>query len=539
MFSSLRTRVSPSGGHPDPWVIAITGGTLVAFVAAALAAPEAVSSVIDTAFGWSAAWFGAYWQLLVLATFAVMTVLALSRYGRVRMGGDVAPGFSWFRWVAMILTTLLAAGGIFWAASEPIAHYVDAPPQYADSAGGMEGAAVAMAQSFTHWGFGAWAIGGSLATLVMMRGVEKGLPLRPRTLLWPLMGERVRTHWVGTVADIACVLAVVAGTVGPIGFLGLQVSYIAGEAFGLPDGYTTQATVIIGLALIATVSVLSGLTRGIQLLSRFNIYGAIALILAVVSLASAPFVLDLYLQAGAVHLRELAPMMLFRGDTEWLSYWTVFFAGWFIGYGPLMAIFIARISRGRTVRQIYIGATLLPAVVTSVWFTSLGGSGLWLEIQNPGTVSDAYAQDGLPASALAIVQALPLSGALAVLMVIVTLIFFASTMDAMSYAISTSSMYSGEPTPLVRAFWCMGMGVAAAALLLIGDGGVEALQSFIVISAVPVGLVLLPALWGAPRLVRDMAMEQGVVPRPEPRPTAQVVDQGGLEPVTVGAGKGD
>lgn len=373
----------------------------------------------------------------------------------------------------------------------------------------------------------------------MMRGVEKGLPLRPRTLLWPLMGERVRTHWVGTVADIACVLAVVAGTVGPIGFLGLQVSYIAGEAFGLPDGYTTQATVIIGLALIATVSVLSGLTRGIQLLSRFNIYGAIALILAVVSLASAPFVLDLYLQAGAVHLRELAPMMLFRGDTEWLSYWTVFFAGWFIGYGPLMAIFIARISRGRTVRQIYIGATLLPAVVTSVWFTSLGGSGLWLEIQNPGTVSDAYAQDGLPASALAIVQALPLSGALAVLMVIVTLIFFASTMDAMSYAISTSSMYSGEPTPLVRAFWCMGMGVAAAALLLIGDGGVEALQSFIVISAVPVGLVLLPALWGAPRLVRDMAMEQGVVPRPEPRPTAQVVDQGGLEPVTVGAGKGD
>lgn len=538
MFSSLRTRVSPRGGHPDPWVIAITGGTLVAFVTAALAAPEAVSSAIDTAFGWSAAWFGAYWQLLLVATFAVMTVLALSRYGRVRMGGDLAPGFSWFRWVAMILTTLLAAGGIFWAASEPIAHYVDAPPQYADSAGGMEGAAVAMAQSFTHWGFGAWAVGGSLATLVMMRGVEKGLPLRPRTLLWPLLGERVRTHWIGAAADIACVLAVVAGTVGPIGFLGLQVSYIAGEAFGLPSGYATQAVVIISLSLIATVSVLSGLTRGIQLLSRLNVYGAIALILAIVALASAPFVIDLYLQASAVHLREMLPMMLFRGDAEWLGYWTVFFAGWFIGYGPLMAIFIARISRGRTVRQIYIGATLLPAVITSVWFTALGGSGLWLEIQDPGTVSGPYAQDGLPAGALAIIQALPLSSALAMLMVVVTLIFFASTMDAMSYAISTSSMYSGEPTPLVRAFWCMGMGVAAAVLLLIGDGGVEALQSFIVVSAVPVGLVLLPPLWGAPRLVRQMAVEQGVVPRPAPEPTAQVVDQGGLEPVPAGADKG-
>ncbi|WP_017577397.1 BCCT family transporter [Nocardiopsis kunsanensis] len=537
MFSSLRTRVSSRGGHPDPWVIAVTGGTLVAFVAAALAAPEAVSSAIDTAFGWSAAWFGAYWQLLLVATFATMTVLALSRYGRVRMGGDVAPAFTWFRWVAMILTTLLAAGGVFWAASEPIAHYVDAPPQYAGSAGGMEGAALAMAQSFTHWGFGAWAIGGSLATLVMMRGAEKGLPLRPRTLLWPLMGERVRTHWVGTLADIACVLAVVAGTVGPIGFLGLQVSYIAGEAFGLPNGYATQAVVIIGLALIATVSVLTGLTRGIELLSRINIYGAIAMVLAIVALASAPFVIDLYLQAGAVHLRELAPMMLFRGDTEWLGYWTVFFAGWFIGYGPLMAIFIARISRGRTVRQIYIGATLLPTVVTSVWFTALGGSGLWLEIQNPGTVSDAYAQDGLPAAALAIVQALPLSAVMAVLMVVVTLVFFASTMDTMSYAISLSSVHSGEPSLLVRAFWCMGMGVAAAVLLLIGDGGVEALQSFIVVSAVPVGLVLLPSVWGAPRLVRQMAVEQGVVHPPVPKPTAQAADQAGLESVTVGTDK--
>ena len=337
-------------------------------------------------------------------------------------------------------------------------------------------------------------------------------------------------------ADIACILAVVAGTVGPIGFLGLQVSYIAGEAFGLPDGYATQAVVVIGLALIATVSVLTGLTRGIQLLSRFNVYGAIAMVLSIVGLASVPFVTDLFLQSGAVHAREILPMMLFRGDAEWLGYWTVFFAGWFIGYGPLMAIFIARISRGRTVRQIYVGATVLPTVVTSVWFTALGGSGLWLEIQNPGTVSDAYAEDGLPASALAIVQALPLSGVMAVVMVVVSLIFFASTMDAMSYSISTSSMHSGEePTPLVRAFWCLGMGVAAAVLLLIGDGGVEALQSFIVVSAVPVGLILLPTLWGAPRLVREMAVEQGVVPAPRTEPATQAGEENTPGPTKVDA----
>ncbi|MBR8743048.1 BCCT family transporter [Nocardiopsis sp. MG754419] len=511
MSSTQHTRVPETGRRPDPWVIGVSGGLLVLFVLFALLSPGRVSAGVDTAFGWSARWFGAYWQVLLLATVAISTVLAFSRYGRVRMGGALTPDFGWFRWVAMVLTTLLAAGGVFWAAAEPLAHYVDPPPQYADTAGGMDGAAMALAQSFVHWGFPAWAVGGSLATLVMMRGVEKGLPLRPRTLLWPILGDRVRTHWLGTLADICCVLAVVAGTVGPIGFLGLQMSYIGGEMFGLSSGYGTQVVLIAGLTLVATVSVLSGLNRGIQLLSRINVWAALVLIVSIVGLASLPYVVDLFLQATAVHVREFVPMALYRGDEGWLGYWTVFFFGWFIGYGPLMAIFIARISRGRTVRQIYVGATVLPSLVTMVWFTALGGTGLWLEQQDPGVISGPYNEHGLPAAALSIVQALPFSAVLAVIMVVVTLIFFAATLDAMSYAISMSSMREGEPHPGVRAFWCVGMGAAAVALLTIGDNGVQALQSFIVVTAVPVGLVLLPTLWGAPRLVREMAVEQGIV----------------------------
>lgn len=517
MSSTPSTRVPETGRRPDPWVVGVSGGLLIAFVLAALVSPSGVSAAVDAAFAWSARWFGAYWQVLLLATVVIATILAFSRYGRVRMGGTDAPGFTWFRWVAMVLTTLLAAGGVFWAAAEPLAHYVDPPPQYAHMAGGMEGASVALAQTFVHWGFPAWAIGGSLATLVMMRGVEKGMPLRPRTLLWPLMGERVRTHWIGAVADISCVVAVVAGTVGPIGFLGLQMSYIGGEMFGVGSGFGTQVAIILGLTVVATISVLSGLDRGIQLLSRINVWAALVLIVCVVGLSSLPFVVDLFLQASAVHVREFVPMALFRGDTEWLGYWTVFFFGWFIGYGPIMAIFIARISKGRTVRQIYVGATVLPAVVTSVWFTALGGSGLWLEQRDPGAVSGPYEEHGLPAAALAIVQALPLSAVLALIMVVVTLIFFAATLDAMSYSISSASMHSGEPFPWVRAFWCLGMGAAAIVLLTVGDNGVQALQSFIVVTAVPVGLILLPTLWSAPRLVREMAVEQGIVPAPAPR----------------------
>jgi glycine betaine transporter len=520
MSSTSRTPVPETGRRPDLWVVGVSGGLLVAFVLAALVAPAWVGNAVDTAFTWSGRWFGAYWQVLLLATVVIATILAFSRYGRVRMGGTDTPGFSLFRWVAMVLTTLLAAGGVFWAAAEPLAHYVDPPPQYADVQGGMEGASLALAQSFVHWGFPAWAIGGSLATLVMMRGVEKGMPLRPRTLLWPVMGERIRTHWIGTVADISCVVAVVAGTVGPIGFLGLQMSYIGGEMFGVGSGFSTQVIIIVGLTIVATISVLSGLDRGIQLLSRINVWAALVLILCIVGLSSLPYVVDLFLQASAVHVREFIPMALFRGDEEWLGYWTVFFFGWFIGYGPIMAIFIARISKGRTVRQIYVGATVLPAVVTSVWFTALGGSGLWLEQNDPGVVSEPYAEHGLPAAALAIVQALPLSAVLALIMVVVTLIFFAATLDAMSFSISSASMRSGDPFPWVRAFWCVGMGAAAIALLTVGDNGVQALQSFIVVTAVPVGLILMPTLWSAPRLVREMAVEQGIVTVPEPRSTA-------------------
>lgn len=520
MSFTPRTRVPETGRRPDPWVVGVSGGLLVAFVLAARVAPTRVGDAVDTAFAWSARWFGAYWQVLLLATLLIATILAFSRYGRVRMGGTDTPGFSWFRWVAMVLTTLLAAGGVFWAAAEPLAHYVDPPPQYAHLEGGMEGASIALAQSFVHWGFPAWAIGGSLATLVMMRGVEKGMPLRPRTLLWPIMGERIRTHWIGTVADISCVVAVVAGTVGPIGFLGLQMSYIGGEMFGVGSGFGTQVAIIVGLTVVATVSVLSGLNRGIQLLSRINVWAALVLILCIVGLSSLPYVVDLFLQASAVHVREFVPMTLFRGDEEWLGYWTVFFFGWFIGYGPIMAIFIARISKGRTVRQIFVGATVLPAVVTAVWFTALGGSGLWLEQRDPGAISGPYAEHGLPAAALAIVQALPLSTVLALIMIVVTLIFFAATLDAMSYSISSASMRSGEPFAWVRAFWCVGMGAAAIVLLTVGDNGVQALQSFIVVTAVPVGLILLPTLWSAPRLIKEMAVEQGIVTAPEPRPVA-------------------
>ena len=179
-------------------------------------------------------------------TFLISLVVCLLPGAKAKMGNLAKPEFSVFQWGSMIMCTLLAGGGVFWAAGEPMAHFVSSPPLFGAAAKSAEAAWPALAQSYLHWGFLAWAILGSLATIMLMYyHYEKGLPLAPRTLLYPVFGDRAINGPIGTIADAACIIAVVAGTVGPIGFLGLQISYGLHALFGLPNGFATQATVIV------------------------------------------------------------------------------------------------------------------------------------------------------------------------------------------------------------------------------------------------------------------------------------------------------
>ncbi len=497
--------------HTDLPVTVMSGGILGAFVLLALAAPERTAGWVDAGFAFSTTWFGLYWQLLLLATFVIAVALAVCPWGRVRLGGSAAPEYGRFKWVAMVMCTLLAGGGVFWAAAEPMYHFTSPPPFFGDvAAGSSEAARNALAQSFVHWGFLVWAILGTLGAVVLMRGMEQGYPLRPRTLLYPLLGERIRTSVLGTIVDVASIIAVVAGTVGPIGFLGLQVSYGLSSQFGAPNNYATQLAVIIALTAVAVVSVATGINRGIQFLSRLNIIGALVLMAAVLALGSLTFVVTSFAGAFGVYLRDFLPMSVYQGDATWAGGWTIFFFGWFLGYAPLMAIFIARISRGRTLRELVGYTAVLPPVATAFWFSVLGGTGIWLEQRSPGAVSEPLAEDGLPAAVISIANGLPLGGVLAVAFLVLTMTFVATTTDSMSYAIAAAGTRQGEPDARVRAGWAVLLGVAAAVLISIGDGGISALQSFIVITAVPVGLIMLPTLWLAPLIARDMAREQGV-----------------------------
>lgn len=488
-------------------LFAITAGFIALFCLTAFLNLEGLSSAVDAGFAFSAKYFGLYWQILLLATFVIGLVLVVQPGGKAVLGGLDRPEFTEFQWGAMIMCTLLAGGGVFWAAGEPMAHFLYSPPLFGGAGHTEADVTPALAQAFMHWGFLAWAILGSLTTIMLMHyHYEKGLPLAPRTLLYPLFGDRAIKGPIGLLADASCIIAVVAGTVGPIGFLGLQVSYGLGELFGIPDTFATQAVVILGLVALYTISAMTGLSRGIQLLSKFNVILAAVLLAFMLIAGPTGFIFKNFFAGMGTYIVNFIPMAMHRGeaglfgDPGWLGWWTVFFWGWFLGYGPLMAMFIARVSRGRSIRSIIILLSIVAPVITNFWFTIVGGSGIAFELAEPGSVATAFEGFNLPAALLAITQQLPMGFLVSVLFLILTTVFVATTGDSMTYVISMAMAEDDQPAMPVRLFWGIAMGAMALILIYTGSGGVGKLQSFIVITAVPVSLVLLPSLWDALRI---------------------------------------
>lgn len=488
----------------------ISGGFLLSFLVAALVDIDGVSALVNTLFAWSTKVFGLYWQVLMLGTFLVSLGIGFSKCGRVRLGGvDRQPETSTFNWIAVIMCALLAGGGAFWAAAEPLMHFASPPPLFAGVLPNSEQAGhLALAQSFVHWGFLAWAVLGSLLAIVLMHlHYDKELPLAPRTLLYPLLGERALKGPIGTLADASSIIAVVAGTIGPIGFLGLQISNALHSVWGLPNDLLTQSITIVLVTAMYTTSCLVGL-NGIRFVSEINVWLMIGLAAFMILAGPTLFILSGFPVAFGLHLEHFLPMTLYRADPKWLDWWTVFYWGWFIGYAPMMGLYVAKISRGRSIRQIVLTLSIIAPLVTMFWFTVVGGTGIGLELQSPGMVTAHGSQP--EAMLLGVTQSLPLAGLVSALFLFLSFISVATNGDAMAYTVAMAMTGNDSPKKWLRAFWCIGMGLAAVVLITIGAGGVTALQSFIVITAVPVSLLILPALWNAPRIARQLAREQQV-----------------------------
>ncbi|WP_301107905.1 BCCT family transporter [Sporosarcina sp.] len=495
----------------DRPVLLISGGILVAFVIASFINLDFVSNLVNQSFAFSVKYFGAFWQILLLGTFLIALFLAFSKYGKIRLGAVEKPEVGYFKWLAMIMTTLLAGGGVFWAAAEPMYHFLDRPPLFTGVESATESAVIpAFAQSYLHWGFLAWSILGTLGTIVLMYAhYQKGMPLKPRTLLYPLLGEKImRKSAFGTFIDAFSVIAVAAGTIGPIGFLGLQAAYGMEALYGVPNNLMTQIVIIVCVVVVAMISAVTGLRKGIQFLSNLNVIITLILMVAILLLGPGGFIINTFISASGIHIQQFFAMSTFRGDSAWLGSWTIFFWGWFLGYGPMMAIFIATITRGRTIRELVLAVSITAPVVTAFWFTVVGGTGVFYELGQPGVISDALNSAGMPAAMVAITQQLPLNSLIAPLFLLVTILFVVTTADSMAYTISVAITGDGHPPKVMRVFWAVIMGAVAVVLLMISEGGINAIQSFIVVTAIPVSLLLLPTFWAAPKAAKLMYAEQ-------------------------------
>ncbi|MGF1718236.1 BCCT family transporter [Photobacterium chitinilyticum] len=494
----------------DKLVPALTIGFISFFLLSSLIDLSLVTSVIQSMFSSVTSQFGYVWQWLMIINFAVAVLIAVTRYGKIRMGKQAKPTIGTFRWLAMIMCTLLAGGGVFWSAAEPIYHFMTPPPSFPDVAGStVEAVTPALSQSFLHWGFLAWAVLGTLATIVLMYAHHQGgVKLRPRALLYPLLGDRLENHWFGSVIDACSIIAVAAGTIGPIGFLASQLGYSLESVMGIENTVSSQLGILAVVVAVYSVSAFTGMDKGLQWLSRLNVVGAFALLLVMLVFGPTQFIFEHFGSAFSLYLEQLPEMSLNAEAPEWNSWWTWFFWGWFIGFAPMMAIFIARISEGRSIRELILTVAIGAPIVTNFWFTVLGGTGIFFELQSPGSISGPLNAAGLPAVLLASLSQLPFSSLLVPAFLVLTTTFVVTTGDSMAYSISMVVSGDNEPKKSQRLFWAIVMGCVAAVLLVAGDGGLNALQSFIVITAVPVSLLVAVTLITGPMAVMKMRVHE-------------------------------
>ncbi len=456
---------------------------------------DLVQRGIVDAFGW-------FYMLSVAFFLAFVVYLLFSRHGSVRLGPDGSkPEYSYLSWFAMLFSAGMGIGLVFFAVAEPIFHYATPPRAEA----GTQAAAVdAMRFTFFHWGFHAWAVyivvGASLAYF----SFRKGLPLAIRSIFHPLLGNRIHGP-IGHLIDVLAIFGTMFGVATSLGLGVMQVN--AGLDFLFDVGISTsiQIALIAGITLVATVSVVAGLNRGIRRLSHFNMVVAVSLMLFVFVLGPTAFILRFWMESAGGYLQQIPALTFWLdswGDGGWQGAWTLFYWGWWIAWSPFVGMFIARISRGRTIRELVAGVLLVPVAFTTLWFAIFGGSALHVEILGGGGISGLATEEML----FAFLKELPLSKLLSVLAMLVVIAFFVTSSDSGSLVIDMLAS-GGRPNPpkAQRVFWAVLEGVVACVLLL--AGGLGALQTASIATGLPFAVVLCVMCFSLHRALRSERSE--------------------------------
>ncbi|MDD3482900.1 BCCT family transporter [Azovibrio restrictus] len=508
--------VGPLGLDIHNRVFAVSGLLVVAFVVLTLAFPNQA----ETLFSGMRAWLTSNLDGFFLAAgniFVLLCIgLALSPLGKVRLGGtEATPDYSYLGWFSMLFAAGMGIGLMFFGVSEPLSHFGSAfggitlengvRTDWAPLGGaaGDAGAAtrLAMAATIYHWALHPWAIYAILALGLALFSFNKGLPLTVRSVFYPLLGERV-WGWPGHLIDILAVLATLFGLATSLGYGAAQASSGLHFLFGVPLGNTTQVVLVIGITAIALASVVAGLDVGVKRLSEINMILALLLMLFVIAVGPTLDILTGFFANLGAYVQRLPALSnpFGRDDANFSQGWTAFYWAWWISWSPFVGMFIARVSRGRSVREFIVAVLIVPSLACVLWMTVFGETAI---IQFVRDGYEAAAKAELPLQLFTMLDVLPLAQITSFIAIILVVVFFVTSSDSGSLVIDVIAAGGKVDAPLPqRVFWCTFQGLVAIALIL--GGGLVALQAMAVSTGFPFTLVL---LMSAVAVVKGLASE--------------------------------
>ena len=470
------------------WVSAVFA---LAFIVWGVLAPANFGAVTQAIFDWVVSNLG--WFYLLAGNFFLVFVifLALSRYGRLRIGKEgERPEFSTFAWFAMLFQAGMGPALIFWGVAEPLAHY-NSPPFGMAQAGTTEAAQLGIQYTYFHWALHPWAMYAVVGLVVGYFSFRRDEPGLISPVFRPLLGDLVDGP-LGKTIDVLSVIAVLFGVAVALGQAGLQMTAGIGQTFGTPTGVAAQL-VVIGVTTVAfMISASTAVEKGVNYLSQISMYIAGVLLVVFLILGPTATQLGALTQGVGDYFGGLVGMSMrmnsFNQDNAWLGSWTVFYWSWWIAWCPYVGLFIARISRGRTIRQFVLGTVIGPSVVTFVWVAVFGGSALYLDRTQGGGIADRVVAD--PASGMFVfLEQFPLYLPLAILTLAVLWIFFVAGADAGTIVLgSLSTGGPREPKRWIKLSWGLAMALIAGILIL--AGGLAALQSASVLTGAPFAIIM-------------------------------------------------
>jgi glycine betaine transporter len=487
----------------DPLVFWGSVGAATAFVAWGVLGTDSLASVMDDVLSWVIRNFGWGFVLIAIGALVFCIVAAISPFGRIRLGPDDSrPDFATTSWIAMMFAAGLGLGLMFYGVAEPISHFA-APPHGLAEPRSQEAELLALETTYFHWGFNGWAIYAVMGLALAYFTFRKGKPNLISSTFTPLLGERANEHPLGRTIDGLAIFATLFGTATSLGLGALQINSGLNFLWDVTVSNTVGVVIIVVITALFVLSAVSGVERGIQFLS--NLSGGATIVLMAFFLVVGPtvFIISTAIESIGNYLIHLAPMS-FRtgtfGDQEWMAAWTIFYWAWWISWAPFVGTFVARISRGRTIREFILGVVAMPTGLGFVWFAIVGSTGINLQTTGQADLVGTVATPEL--SLFAALEQLPLTTVTSVVSLILIAFFFISGADAAAVVMAMlASRGSLEPARLVVVIMGSLMGAIACALLLVG--GLSALQQGAVLASVPFTFVIVGLGWSLTKALRE------------------------------------